>query len=114
REGRVGGRVRRRGGRRGVTELTNAGARRGGAGEAAVDEAQEVVELDRSVRAARSRDGLAHEVDVSRAVRIVTLRARQRRTPGRVGLWGGMTGLARLDGTMAGPGCRIQLGMTGR
>src|SRR5262245_64309950 len=55
--------------RRGVADLTHAGAGRRGTGEAAVVEAQEVVELDRSVRAARGGDDLAHEVGVSRAVR---------------------------------------------
>ena len=53
------------------------------------------------VRAARGRDRLTDEVDVARAVRVVTLRAGQRRAAGRVGLRGRMTGLARLDGTMA-------------
>src|SRR5262249_31957309 len=68
---------------------------------AAVVEAQEIVELDGSVRAARGGDGLAHEIDVSRAVRVVTLHARQRRTAGRVGLWFRMTGLAGFDRTVA-------------
>src|SRR5262249_16637972 len=87
--------------RGGVADLAHAGAGRRGTGEAPVVEAQEVVEFDGSVRAARGGDGLAHEVDVSRAVRVVTLRAWQRRTAGRVGLWFRMTGLARFDGTMA-------------
>src|SRR5262245_47773408 len=60
---------------RGVTDLAHAGARRRRTGEAAVHEAQEVVECDRPVRAARGRDGLTDQVDVARAVRVVTLRA---------------------------------------
>src|SRR5262249_59354691 len=71
REVRLPGPVRTIVARRGVADLAHAGAGRRGTGEAAVGEAQEVVELDRSVRAARGRDGLAHEVDVPRAVRVV-------------------------------------------
>src|SRR4030095_8533203 len=97
-----------------VADLTHAGARRRRTGEAAVHEAQEVVECDRPVRAARGRDGLTDELDVARAVRVVTLRAGQRRTARRVGLRDRMTGLARFDGAMARSRRRTALRVTRR